>query len=386
MTGTQLEPDRIVELFNLRERGVIPAGNAIYVQSGDSSDFDGYLIAAAGDVLQRQTPNLNFAVVVPERRAWRDKDEPDTTKHDPANGEEVLATAGAVLRHLCPRTALVRGPLNQRNLVPWRMSFNEHEKYGPLLQGLPPVDTQWTQLRELADRVLNPEVTSVLLDMNGSIGYLDSLVKALGPEGEEVLGRKMKAAGLPVVLMAGVQAELAPQTLPLPGRDPRATANAIYHPDGVRVLLRLAKEHDVPLLFVTNNACNRLLRFGDAGEVAAGLGLVAGGLLRRISDTWFGLPHLQGKCVPFDWVAFTAMLLYGREPSAMKLVRQELWVGANDSSVLVLRDTSQPQGDIVAKNLEGTELYGIVESVYDIDHAAMLALARHAAANAAANP
>ncbi|GIL65182.1 hypothetical protein Vafri_18968 [Volvox africanus] len=184
--------------------------------------------------------------------------------------------------------------------------------------------------------------------------------------------------------MAGVQAEVAPQTLPLPGRDPRSTSNAIYHPDGVRVLLRLAKKYSVPLLFVTNNICNQLLKFQDAGEVLEqllGLREGEGDLLRRISDTWFGMPHLKGKCVPFDWVAFAAMLLYDRAPTTMRVVQQELWVGRNDPSVLVLRDTSnQQQNDVVTKNLEGTELYGVVSSVSYVDHAEMLALAKYAVA------
>lgn len=77
-------------------------------------------------------------------------------------------------------------------------------------------------------------------------------------------------------------------------RDPRATKNAIYHPESVRVLLRLAEAHGVPLLFVTNNVCNKLLKFQDAAEVAERMALQ--GLLRRIGDVWFGLPHLQGGC------------------------------------------------------------------------------------------
>lgn len=75
-------------------------------------------------------------------------------------------------------------------------------------------------------------------------------------------------------------------------RDPRATKNAIYYPDAVRVLLRIAKNHNVPLLFVTNNACNKLMRFEDAEDVNKQLELQ--GLLKRISDVWFSMPHLKG--------------------------------------------------------------------------------------------
>ncbi|GLI66710.1 hypothetical protein VaNZ11_010646 [Volvox africanus] len=371
-------------LFNLRERSHIPNGHSIYIQAGDTSDFDGYLIAAAGEVLQARTKQFDFVIAVPERRVWLDKNEPDLTKHDPSYSEEVMATGGAMLRHLCPRACLIRGPLNQRNVIPWKMMFNEPERYGPLLQGLKTVDVRWTALKALAERILNPQVSSVILDMNGSVGYLDSLVKILQQDGEKVLGQKLRASGRPIVIMAGVQAEVTPQTLPLPGRDPRSTSNAIYHPDGVRVLLRLARQYSVPLLFVTNNICNQLLKFQDAGEVLEqllGLREGDGSLLRRISDTWFGMAHLKGKCVPFDWVAFAAMLLYDRAPTTMRVVQQELWVGRNDPSVLVLRDTSnQQQNDVVMKNLAGTELYGVVSSVSYIDHEIMIALAKYAVA------
>ena len=36
---------------------------------------------------------------------------------------------------------------------------------------------------------------------------------------------------MPISVMAGVMAELEPTTLSLPGRDRRATMNAIYHPE-----------------------------------------------------------------------------------------------------------------------------------------------------------
>ncbi|GLC34118.1 hypothetical protein PLESTB_000839300 [Pleodorina starrii] len=373
--------DEAGKLYDLRSGNGLPAGSCMYIQSGDTSDFDGYLIAAAGHVLQRQTPKFEYVIAVPERRAWRDKNEPDTSKHDPTYSTEVLATAGALLRHLCPDAILCRGLLNQRNLIPWNMMFNEPEKYAPLIQEMPEVAVGWTSLEVLAQRILSPELSSVVLDMNGSMGYLAGLIELLGPEGEKVLGRKMKASGLPLVMMAGIQAEVVAQTLKLPGRDPRATKNAIYYPDAVRVLLRLAKEHGVPLLFVTNNTCNRLIKFQDAPEVISRMGLR--GMLERIATVWFSLPYLVGKCVPFDWVAFVAMLLYGRRSSAVKIERQELYVGKEDPSVLVLRDPSQPSSDVVTDNLAGTECWGEVESVADISLEVMLQLSRHAAAHTA---
>ena len=47
---------------------------------------------------------------------------------------------------------------------------------------------------------------------------------------------------------------------------------------------------------------------------------------------------LEGKCVPFDWVSFTAMLLHMRYPELLKLEKRQLWVGSEDASVLVLDD------------------------------------------------
>ncbi|KAG2437804.1 hypothetical protein HXX76_005424 [Chlamydomonas incerta] len=367
--------------FDLRAHGSVPAGRCMYIQSGDTSDFDGYLIAAAGQVIQRQTPDFDYVIAVPERRAWRDKDEPDTNKHDPTYSQEVLATSGALLRHLCPDAMIVKGALNQRNIIPWKMMFNEPENYGPLIRDLPAIDPRWSSLEQLAQRILSPELHSLVLDMNGSMGYLDALVNLIGPEGEKVLGAKMKASGLPLVIMAGVQAEVVAQTLPLPGRDPRATKNAIYYPAAVRVLLRLARSHAIPLLFVTNNVCNKLLKFQDAPEVATKLGLQ--GLLRKVGDTWFSLPYLKGKCVPFDWVAFAAMLLYGRKPASMALAHQELWVGKDDPSVLVLRDTAMPADDVVANNLANTERWGVVETVVEINVEMMLQLAKHACSHTA---
>jgi hypothetical protein len=49
-----------------------------------------------------------------------------------------------------------------------------------------------------------------------------------------------------------------------------------------------------------------------------------------------------GKCVPFDWVCFSAMLLFGRAArsadgvSLMTTERRELHVGVDDASVMVL--------------------------------------------------
>jgi hypothetical protein len=63
------------------------------------------------------------------------------------------------------------------------------------------------------------------------------------------------------------------------------------------------------------------------------------GLLRALALAWYG-PHLKGKCVPFDWVSFLAMLLQHRYPQLLKTEKRQLWVGEKDASVLVLVDPS----------------------------------------------
>ncbi len=45
--------------------------------------------------------------------------------------------------------------------------------------------------------------------------------------------------------------------------------------------------------------------------------------------------------MPFDWVAFAAMLLYGRRSHMMKIEPQQLYVGKDDPAVLVLRDPGE---------------------------------------------
>lgn len=75
-------------------------------------------------------------------------------------------------------------------------------------------------------------------------------------------------------------------------RDPRSTMNAIYDKDAVRLLLSTAQKYDVPLLFVTNNVCNQMLKFEDASEVIEAMHLR--GLMKQLAEAWYG-PHLKGK-------------------------------------------------------------------------------------------
>ena len=216
--------------------------------------------------------------------------------------------------------------------------------------------------------------------------------------------------------------------------------NAIYDKDAVRLLLNTAQKHDVPLLFVTNNVCNQMLKFEDASEVIEAMNLK--GLMQQLAVAWYG-PHLKGetlpvprhsaswsclrgtrvspplcqrlaipimnveglglctssaslllvrmvplsdtapalctspgKCVPFDWVAFCAMLLHKRYPSLMKLEKRELWFGPDDASIMVLDDPQLERTPTVLANLEGTQKWGVVDSLVAVDRDAMLQLAR----------
>lgn len=363
-----LEASLAKAAFNLRFPGVgtpLPAGKCVYIQSGDSSDFDGYLIAKAGELIAQDTADFETVIVVPERRACPDRAETDTNKHVQAYSEVVLATAEKLVRAICPSVTIIRGPLNEKNVIPLRFVFSEPEQYSPLLP-INSAEVQLDTIPNLARRINSDSTTSVIIDMHGAVGYLDELVR-LCP----TLGPKIKNSGLPLVVMAGVLAEEKARTLSVPGRDPRSTMNAIYY--SPQTLLDLAKTDDLPLMFVTNNMCARMFNFHDAKEVVQGLGLQ--GLLRQMAEVWYG-PHLTGKCVPFDWVSMAALLLVNRWPHLVTIEKRELYVGTDEPSVLVLRSPTLPIDDITKLNLDGTYLWGVVDSVVDVNLDSMITLAK----------
>ncbi|KAK9805162.1 hypothetical protein WJX72_002851 [[Myrmecia] bisecta] len=370
-TGTEPHP-AFIDLANLRQAGAgqpLPEGTCLYIQSGDPSDFDGYLAAAAGHAMAECTRQLTFAVVVPERRATSNRSEADLNAHDPEFSNQVMHTAGRLLQALCPSAFVVFGPLNQRNIIPQKFITHEPEKYAPVLGALRAASAgcvRWESVGSLARLVESKEVTSVMLDMLGAVGYLDSLA-ATCPS----LGPKVKASGLPLAIMAGILAEAETTTLRMPGRDPRSTMNAIYHQP--TMLLSLAQQHSLPLLFVTNNAANSILKFEDDKELVSGLGLQ--GTLKLIAECWYG-PHLKGKYVPFDWVALVALLLVNRYPTMIRTERRQLWVGKADTSVLVLKLPGAADIEVARANLEGAVLWGEVDSVTHIDRSLLCHLAR----------
>lgn len=65
----------------------------------------------------------------------------------------------------------------------------------------------------------------------------------------------------PVPITSNATVQKVPHPPPY-GPPPRGVCT-----QAVRVLLGLAAKHDVPLLFVTNNLCNSMLKFEDAQEV-----------------------------------------------------------------------------------------------------------------------
>ena len=346
-----------------------PSGAMLYIQSGDTTDFDGYMIAAAAQQVCANNPRMECAIILPERRACPDISEINMMTHDPIYGEEVVETSAKLLRLLCPSSMIVKGPLNSRNVIPHKFAFNEVKGYGPLIEAYD-VEHGLQDMDDLAKRIKDPEITAIIIDVNGSVGYLVELKKLFGDEIIQVLGEKMKASGKPIVFMAGILAEIEPMTLSLPGRDARSTMNAIYSPEGVRIILDIAKKHDIELLFVSNNVCNKLLRFNDAQDVKTSMGL--DGLLAQISDEWYDRPHLRGKCVPFDWVSFCAMLMFGKTDvngAVVQTEERDLMVGMGDASVLVLAGLEP-----LASNMIGTERWGAVKSVIHIDANMMMRL------------
>jgi len=147
-TGEPAEASQIQQRFSFSELGdlrnssygkVLPEGKCLYIQCGDPSDFDGYLIARAGEVLSMTTRDMIFAVVVPEERSEnRNVAIPD------ARAEVSLDICGRMLRSLCPTAQVVRGPLNERNIF---ALMNAPDKYKPALMSVG--DAEGTELAEL---------------------------------------------------------------------------------------------------------------------------------------------------------------------------------------------------------------------------------------------
>ena len=361
----------------------------IYVFAGDASDADGYIVAALLNKLVKILDNdketnvkIAVAIVVPERQAISPGISGDalaaipaqldslTHKHDDEVGDKAVKFASRLFRGVAESATLYRGPRNERNVIPWKFMVNEERLYGPALpatdESIREIPLELRELSELRDYILSDDVDMVCLDVNGAVGYMHELRKMMTPNQWDTFGRKVKASGVPIVWMAGVLSEVTPATQSLPGRDRRSTMNAIYHPSGVRALLDLAREFELPMVFATNNVCNSCYKFDSAADVLSGFmpPECEGKVLWNMMLRWYEQPHLKGKCVPFDVVAFIAFLVafvkanptlvlpeelaqslapFGGVSSGIEFESRELYVGTSqevaqgaDASVLVL--------------------------------------------------
>jgi hypothetical protein len=350
----------------------------MYVMSGDPTDFDGYLIARILRCIT--TANATLVIVVPERLATRNKFSTDPMEHDQEWSNEVVESVGKILRHLAGDSVLlVKGARNTKNLFCGKNQFDEPLGfYKPLVDnGI--IDqqqpTNWTPLDAFADMILSDAVQSVIIDGNGSVGYMVDLIACLNRQGHgrTVLGQKMKASHVSMPLMAGVQADVPCTTMPMPNRDPRETMNSLYHAGGMRELLAICADFGVPVLFVTNNTCNALVKFKEFDKVMEFLSLRGEEepALMTIATAWYSQPFFAGNYVLFDWLSFcvTLDMVQGTTPSSTVIEERHLyWVPSK--AILVI--SKMPPGEdavseIETKNREDTVYYGGVKALVSVD-------------------
>ena len=156
------------------------------------------------------------------------------------------------------------------------------------------------------------------------MSYFKELKRILKKRGRyEVLGQKVKRSGMPICIMGGALAEVAPTTLQLKDRDPRATMNAMHHSEACSHLLELAAEFDIPLLFIPDHFARKIFKMQNADDVIEALSLE--GTLKDMAERWYG-EHLSGKCTMNDWVAFCAQLTYKRYPQVRIESLKKQWI------------------------------------------------------------
>ena len=261
----------------------IHPGHFVWIMSGDTSDIDGYVIISllpkiiAG--FARMGITLVVAIVVPERIACANLASTDAMEHDVELGKEIVRRCGDIMAYLAGGSKnihLVRGIMNKHNIFTAKMQFSELEHFVRALekvfeernQTLPKVhESVWLSIEGLAALIKDEDTFAVMLDGNGSLGYLVRLSEILGEDGMCTLGAKMKASGVPMPIMAGVLGEVPTKTMVMEGRNPRATMNALYAPQDMKLLIKLAIKYSAPLLFVTNNACVSTVKFDSIDKV-----------------------------------------------------------------------------------------------------------------------
>ena len=428
----------------------------LYVMTGDTSDVDGYAIASRLPDLRRRLlargVRLRVAIVVPQRIACKRKESQDVMEHDEEHAKDIARQCGRIFAFLAGVVVgvdgvdgvdedifIVDGGKNHKNIFPAAKQFDELTHFVGRVQTLlseAAARTSRSYLTEreprplsyLAEQIRSPGTQMVIMDGNGSLGFMTRLQVELEQQGMSELGAKMKASGVPMPVMAGVLAEVTPKTLPMPGRDPRATMNAIYSPQGFRVLVELARDHDVPLLFVTNNACVSTLKFERWQDILEYMGLhmpsrtttrtttltttltteeeegeldgeldgddddaLRKRVLAELAEAWYGQAFLSGHYVLYDVLCFCAMVksiddrfpLSGSNAESNTDFRthvRTLYMGSpskgisSDVLVLLLENDVEEGtslGEAEVKNLDGTERMGKVQCLDPMDREAV---------------
>jgi hypothetical protein len=393
----------------------------LYVMTGDTSDVDGYAIAFKLPNLRKwmlaRGVRLRVAIVVPQRIACKSMESKDVMEHDEEYAKDIARQCGRIFAFLAgvvdeddevsevneidEDVFIVDGGKNDKNIFPAAKQFNELAHFvGPVKTLLSEATARTSRsyltereprpLSYLAKQIRSPDTHMVMLDGNGSLGFMTRLQGELEQQGTSMreMGDKMKASGLAMPVMAGVLAEVTPTTLPVPDRDPRATMNAIYSPQGFRSSVELARDHDVPLLFVTNNACVNTLKFGIWKDILEYMGIdvetrsidsdddddLRKRVLAVLAEAWYGQAFLSGHYVLYDVLCFCAMVrsIDDRFPLSGSKNTEEpntdfstqvrtLFMGSpsagtpSDVLVLLLEKEGTSRTEAEVKNLIGTE-------------------------------
>lgn len=324
----------LFSLLNLRNGSTLPPGRCVYVQSGDSTDFDGYLCAAIAQQFAKLTPDLVAAIVVPRRRATPDRTAKRNVHDDNFSGE-CMKVAYALIRGVAPDARIFEGPLNEENFIPNKFIAHERKKYARTLAMLGlgadaafnGFEDKYEDLDALVALIDDDETTSVVFDNIGACGFFQPLM-----ERSRTLLAKMKASGQPVCTMNGILAEEEIKTLSVPGRDRRATMNNLYA--NPASFMNAVQEAGIPLVYSTNTATTAAACYEDDDALVGALGLR--GILAQMARDWYG-GHLKGKYVPFDWITLLSRIAYGRDDNTIVVLEQrELRTGLKNKAVQVL--------------------------------------------------
>lgn len=181
----------LFSLLNLRNGSTLPPGRCVYVQSGDSTDFDGYLCAAIAQQFAKLTPDLVAAIVVPRRRATPDRTAKRNVHDDNFSGE-CMKVAYALIRGVAPDARIFEGPLNEENFIPNKFIAHERKKYARTLAMLGlgadaafnGFEDKYEDLDALVALIDDDETTSVVFDNIGACGFFQPLMERTCPSSD----------------------------------------------------------------------------------------------------------------------------------------------------------------------------------------------------------